>query len=308
MVEYIDGNTIYKQNSGENVSPVFSSYGSLADKLIVFIRNDPRKYICGVSTISPVDVSGAGITPDLTTGDKTNLFFVADNETDANSGLYYRNDGSFYVEIEFKAIIKTGTTISKTNIATWVSSNSSKFSQQEISNPAFCQLWDYTNTTWRDFKKHKFNERSLDDSAGTGNSDSSFATSEKTRRFSINFEKEIETGVIADYSSVSAANTYGWKTHTFKIRFFTGESTQTRRELLHFFKSQLTIDMETDQGYQVGVGKIQTVNDHNLVLYGNAAVSCVELSAKTYASDSVVILVHFVTSKVSGVPIAIVFL
>jgi hypothetical protein len=275
VVEYIDGNTLYKQDTGENVSPVFSSYGTLTNKLIVFIKENPRRYQCGVATIAPVDSGGNGITPDLTAGDIYNLFFAAPKAADADSGVYYRHNTRFYVEMTFTAIIKTSSVLDKATLTTWFSVSNA--ADTRGTNPPLMELWDYTNSVWRTFTKNEYNNRHSDNSQGIGNSDTAISHDERnTARYEVSLKDDITTGVFADYSSVSSANTYGWKTHTFKIRIDSGDIVTggtTFKPLIHIWKSQLIVDLDIDQQYQVGLGKIQTVNDHNLVLYGNGSVS-----------------------------------
>ncbi len=63
VVEYIDGNIMYKQPIGYEVSPIFSSFGSLADKLVVFIKKRQKEYRCGLSSVAYTDASDTPDTP-----------------------------------------------------------------------------------------------------------------------------------------------------------------------------------------------------------------------------------------------------
>ena len=265
VVEYIEENVMYKQNVGTNKSPVFSSYGTLTDKLVVFIKKHQRRYQCGVKTILVVDSGDNVIVPDLVTGSRLNLFFDAPDESDANRGLYYRNDGRFFVTLEFQAIVKDTSVVDKAlfNIG-WKTS-----SHLTLTNAAM-NLWDYTNSVWRTFTRHEHVDWTTDT---LEKNDDGFTESMNINQ-QVDIANDITTGVFADYSNVSAANTYGWKTHTFKIRLDSGAALlPVLREIIHLEKVSLVLDLDIDQQYQVGVAKIQTVNDHNLVFYANAGIS-----------------------------------
>ncbi|KKL96679.1 hypothetical protein LCGC14_1842060, partial [marine sediment metagenome] len=144
---------------------------------------------------------------------------------------------------------------------------------------ATIELWDFSNSQWRIFKNHEWLDNPGDGSQGFSNEEygdtKPFDTdfTEKNVRYDIKLKDDITIGVFADYSNVGAANTYGWKTHTFKLRINSGFTDGPSKELIHIFKSEMKIDLDIDQQYQVGVGKIQTVNDRNLVLYGNGSIS-----------------------------------
>ncbi len=265
VVEYIEENVMYKQNVGTNTSPVFSSYGTLTDKLVVFIKTNPRIYQCGVNAVTVVDSGDNIIVPDFTSGSRLNLFFDAPEESDANRSLYYRNDGRFFVTLTFVALVKDTSVINKANISVhWASSS------RVIANEPKMDLWDFTNSVWRSFTDNE--HRDLTTDLNEGNDDGFIESIVVNQQ--VNIEKDITTGVVADYSNVSAVNNLGWKTHTYKIRLDTGTTIlPINKEIIHIEEANLKLDLDIDQQYQVGVGKIQTVNDHNLVFYGNGAIS-----------------------------------
>ncbi|KKK93739.1 hypothetical protein LCGC14_2689870, partial [marine sediment metagenome] len=135
---------------------------------------------------------------------------------------------------------------------------------------AAMNLWDYTNSVWRTFTRHEHVDWTTDT---LEKNDDGFTESMNINQ-QVDIANDITTGVFADYSNISAANTYGWKTHTFKIRLDSGAALlPVLREIIHLEKVSLVLDLDIDQQYQVGVAKIQTVNDHNLVFYANAGIS-----------------------------------
>ena len=278
VVEYIDGNIMYKQPVGYETTPVFSSFGSLADKLIVFIKKRQKEYRCGLSSVAYTDASDTPDTPVTTTGDITKTFFVIDKEfADADRSYNFEPSGIHdRLALNFEALIKDTSVVNKATITLRVRIPVKAEFRGSSDHTPQMMIWDFTNSQFRELPssvRGLTTDGTLRPTNGNGSNDITGKLQTKLLEIVVTIPDDIPTGVQADYFSVGAANANGFKQHDVRVGFNLGHHGGSA---LHFFmieSAELKFDLDIDQEYNIGVAKIQTVNDHNLIFYGNAGIS-----------------------------------
>ncbi len=278
VVEYIDGNTMYKQPVGYEVTPVFSSFGSLADKLIVFIKKRQKEYRCGLSSVDYTDSSDTPDAPVSTTGDITKTFFAIDKEfADADRSYNFEPSGIHdRLVLNFQGLIKDTSVINKATITLRVRIPvKSQFTGTSDHTPQM-MIWDFANPQFRELPssvRGLTTDGTVKTTNGNGTNDITGELQSKLLELVVTIPDDIPAGVQSDYFDVGAANAFGFKQHEVRVGFNLGHHGGSA---LHFFmieSAELKFDLDIDQEYDLGVAKIQTVNDHNLVFYGNAGIS-----------------------------------
>lgn len=282
VVEYIDGNTMYKQNIGYETSPVFSDFGTLTDKLIVFIKKRTKEYRCGIASVAYTDDGDGAQAPTATSGSIANTFFLVDKAFSDSTRAYNFDIRAPHdrIAITYEAIILDTSVINKATLNLKIRLPR----KQALRNGHTPQLmiYDYTNSQFRNLPssvKGLGDDGAIRLTSGSGRNDYGSSTGNtnvqtKVLEIVISLPDDIPQGVIADYSSVGAANAHGFKQHDYKIAISTGHTgVATAIQFVTIEQSELRFDLDIDQSYSIGVSKIQTVNDHNLVFYANAAIS-----------------------------------
>lgn len=300
FVEYLDGNTLYKAANGEDVAPVFSSFGTLTDKLIVFTKPEFKKYSCFPSAISITTSDGSTpLVPDSETGDKTNLFNIIDRSNADNvKGWNIEHNAQFYGILQFDALIKDTTVVDSTKITV---SMRQRWNNKPINDgpESHFVMWNDTTNGWVSFNK----QAAFDDTAGGKDGASDFGQ-RQSPLIQVTWDLEADlSGVATDYYSLSAANTYGWKTAVFKFAMISGDTSLDEDPLIQIEFANIELDFDINQTQVVAVAKIQTVNDHNLVFYNAAATAWLDEEIRddgVSSGDA-----YYITDKISDIATAL---
>ena len=300
FVEYVDGNTLYKAANGADVGPVFSSFGALTDKLIVFSKPEPTKYSCFPSAINITASDGSTpLVPDSETGDKTNLFNIIDRANADNvKGWNIEHNAQFYGILQFDALIKDTTVVNSTKLTVSMRQRWNNTPLLDAPESHFV-MWNNTTSGWV-----SFNRQSVFDDAAGGKDGASDFGQRQSPLIQITWDLESDlSGVATDYYSLSAANTYGWKTAVFKFAMISGDTTLDEDPLIQIEFANIELDFDINQIQVVAVAKIQTVNNHNLVFYNAAATAWLDEEIRddgVSGGDA-----YYITDKISDIAIAL---
>ena len=315
VVEYIDGNTMYKQDIGYEVSPGFSSFGTLTDKLVVFIKKRQKEYRCGLSSVDYTEADGTPDTPTATSGAIENTFFLTDRAF-AQADRAYTFDPSGVDDrliLNFQGLIKDGSVINKATVTVKIRIPvKSQFRRTGQQRPRF-MIKDFTAGIFRNFTgdvRGLSTGGEVRSTNGQGSEALSGELQSKVLELVVTIPDDIPAGVQADYFNVGAVNAHGFRQHDVTVGFSLGfHGIGQPLQFIMIESAELKFDLDIDQEYNIGVAKIQTVNDHNLVFYGNAAVSWLDadirddgISGGGITDDGAILGdAFFITDKISDI-------
>ncbi len=278
VVEYIKDNTLYKQPVGYEVSPVFSSFGSLEDKLMVFIKKRQKEYRCGLASVDYTEEDGTPDTPTATSGAIENTFFFTDD-------AFLQADRAYAVDpsgindrliLNFQALIKDTTVINKATITVRIRIPvKSEFRREGNQRPQF-MIKDFTAGIFRNFTgdvRGLSTGGEVRSTNGQGSEDITGELQSKILELVVTIPDDIPAGVQADYFDVGSVNAHGFRQTDVSVGFALGFQQTQALSFIIIESAEIKFDLDIDQEYNIGVAKIQTVNDHNLVFYPNAGIS-----------------------------------
>ena len=108
---------------------------------------------------------------------------------------------------------------------------------------------------------------------GQGSEDITGFAQSKILELVVTIPDDIPAGVQSDYFSVGSVNAHGFRQIDVSVGFALGFQQTLALSFIIIESAEIKFDLDIDQEYNIGVSKIQTVNDHNIVFYPNAGIS-----------------------------------
>ncbi len=314
VVEYIKDNTMYKQPIGNEVSPVFSSYGSLEDKFVVFIKKRQKEYKCGLSSVDYTEEDGTPDTPAATSGAIENTFFLTtDGFLQADRAYTVRPSGvNDRLILNFQALIKEDSVINKATVTVRIRIPvKSEFRREGTQRPQF-MINDFDANVFRNWTgdvRGLSTGGEVRSTNGQGHEDITGFAQSKILELVVTIPDDLPAGVQSDYFNVGAVNANGFRQTDVSVGFALGFQQTLPLSFIIIESAEIKFDLDIDQEYNIGVTKIQTVNDHNLVFYPNASISWMDEDVRNDGisgggisdDDETIGDAFFITDKISDI-------